>query len=352
MGEYDDLIPKKGGGDYDDLIPKAEAPVSREQEIRAENLQKLMAASNAGSGYSNRLKDAWTSGIARPMGAAMTTATGEIGEFFGGNPATLGERWRGGIGAEEDYAKAMEKKSEGVVGSGVSLLGSLASAGRATKPLGLVGERARAGTQGAIEGGSKNAESVGNAAMGAGTGGVVGAGVTGTVGALLDRLKKVGGAVRDIGEASRGGTSQSTGNEAGAIFDKLDAAGMHFSGKETPALANSVNAVTSGPLPASVRGEIDEVVQDINRRVANGAMTFGDVRAIQSTISTLKSHMNPDVRRVAGDMDRGVNDFLNNAKPTMPPIRPSQPRAPSKATRTSFSKTRTSSTRIPRIRSG
>jgi hypothetical protein len=47
-------------------------------------------------------------------------------------------------------------------------------------------------------------------------------------------------------------------------------------------------------------------------------MTFGDVRAIQSEISKLKANMNPDVRRVAGDMARGVDDFLNNAKPTMP----------------------------------
>ena len=328
--------PPAGGGDIPAGFKLDEPPVSREREIRLENLKKLMAMSSgkqnlsglvtgeappvsAFSAYTNRLKDAWTSGLARPMGAAMTTATGEIGELFGGKPATLGERWRGGIGAEEDYAKAMEEKSKGALGTGVSVLGSLASAGRGTgAPLTLGREMLRAGTQGTIEGVARNAESVGNAVTGGATGGVTGAGVTGVTGALLDRLRRVGGATRDVGEASRGGTSQTLASDAGAIFDRLDNAGMHFSGRETPALANSVNAVTSGPLPASVRGEIDEVVQDINRRVANGAMTFGDVRAIQSEISKLRGHMSPDVRRVAGDMGRGVDDFLTNARPTMP----------------------------------
>lgn len=309
--------PAAGGGDLPAGFKLDEAPISREKEIRAENLKKLVAMPS--DGYSNRLKDAWTSGLARPMGAAMTTVGGEIGEFFGGKPATLGERWRGGVGAEEDYAKLKEEQSKGVVGSGVSLLGSLASAGRGTgATTTLPREMIRAGTQGAIEGGARNAESVGNATAGAATGGVVGAGTTGVVGALLDRLKRVGGAARDIGEASRGGNSQATARDAGEIFERLDNAGVHFSGRETPALANSVNAATSGPLPASVRGEIDEIVQDVNRRVQNGAMTFGDVRAIQSEISKLKANMNPDVRRVAGDMGRGVDDFLNNARPTMP----------------------------------
>jgi hypothetical protein len=153
---------------------------------------------------------------------------------------------------------------------------------------------------------------------GGATGGVVGAGTTGIAGALLDRLRRVGGATRDIGEASRSGTSQTLAADAGEIFTRLDNAGIHFSGRETPALANSVNAVASAPLPASVRGEIDEIVQDVNRRVQNGAMTFGDVRAIQSEISKLRAHMSPDVRRVAGDMARGVDDFLTNAHPTMP----------------------------------
>lgn len=303
----------------------AEPALTREQEIRQENLKKLVAMHaaqpNQGfSAYTNRLKDAWTSGLARPMGAAMTTVGGEIGELFGGRPATVGERWRGGIGAEEDYAKLKEKESEGLLGTGVSVLGSLASGGRATgpKPFTLKQEALRAGAQGGIEGGARNAESVGNAVTGAGTGAAVGAGVTGVVGGLLDRLKRVGTATRDIGEASREGNSLQKAIEGGAIFDKLDAAGMHFSGKETPALANHINAVTSGPLPQSVRGEVDELVQDVNRRVANGAMTFGDVRAIQSDVSKLIAHQNPQVRAVAKDMSRGIDDFLQNAKPTMP----------------------------------
>ena len=330
-----DSPPQAAGSDLPPGFKLDEAPVSREQEIRRENLKKLMATS-AGqqtlsglvtgdasvcgfSGYSNRLKDAMTSGLARPIGAAMTTAGGEIGEYFGGKPATLGERWRGGIGAEEDYAKAMEEKSKGVVGTGVSVLGSLASAGRGAGAPSRYREKCCARVRRAqSRAGPGTPKASATQLTGSATGGVVGAGTTGIVGAGLDRLKRVAGAVRDVGEASRGGTSLTEATKAGAIFDKLDNAGVHFSGTETPALANSVNAATSGPLPASVRGEIAEIVQDVNQRVANGAMTFGDVRAVQSEISKLKANTNPDVRRVAGDMGRAVDDFLNNAKPTMP----------------------------------
>lgn len=334
MGVFDDIpdaAPAAGAkapGIFDDL--PSGGPSAREQEIRVENLKKLMAMANPSiasegapvgtfTGYTNRLKDAWTSGLTRPVMAGIDTAVGEVGELFGGKPATAGERWRGAIGAEEDYAKAMEDRSKGVVGSGVSLLGSLASGGRSVgAPLGLRGEAVRAGVQGAVEGGARNAESVGGAMSGAVTGGVVGAGTSALVGGLLDRLKRVGGAVRDIGEASRGGTSQTEAAAAGQIFDRLDNAGISFGAKETPALANNINAVTSAPLPASVRGEIDELVRDINTRTANGAMSFGDVRAVQSEISRLAKHMNPDVRRVAGQMQQGVDDFLSNAHPTMP----------------------------------
>jgi len=59
-------------------------------------------------------------------------------------------------------------------------------------------------------------------------------------------------------------------------------------------------------------------VQDVNRRVQNGAMTYGDVRAIQTEISKLKANASPDVRRVAGEMSDAVDDFFHAAKPTMP----------------------------------
>ena len=171
---------------------------------------------------------------------------------------------------------------------------------------------------GAIEGAARNAESVPNALIGGGVGGVVGGATSGIVGALTDRLagKAAKEAVAEVTE--RGGGSKALKEAGGEIFDRLDKAGIHFSGKETTKLANNVNTVTSGPLPASVRGEINEVVQDVNRRVQNGAMSYGDVRAIQTDISKLKANANPDVRRVAGEMADAVDDFFHAAKPTMP----------------------------------
>jgi hypothetical protein len=208
--------------------------------------------------------------------------------------------------------------TQGPAGTAMDIAGSVGSGigGSGGKLLGRGAQAAIAGLQGAVGGASRNAEDVGSAAKGAAIGGTVDAASSWTLAGLLDRFTK--GARKDIGVASRGGNAQTLEHEGSALFTKLDNAGIHFSGRETPELANKVNAVTSGPLPASVRGEINEIVQDVNRRAANGAMTFGDVRAVQSEISKLRAHANPDVRRVAGDMSDAVNDFMHSAKPTMP----------------------------------
>ena len=306
--------------------PAAAGPSDVEKQLTLDNFRKLMAPhGDAGSprstlsAYTNRLKDAVTSGLARPLGGVMSVAGGEIGELFGGQPATAGERWRAGVNAEDMFAKAMEERSKGVVGSGVSLLGSLASGGRSTATTGLGAQVLQSGAQGAVEGAARNAEDVGSAAGGAAVGGGLAAGATGVLGALVDRAKRVGGAVRDIGEASRGGTSQSLAHEAGALFDRLDNAGIHFGGRETPALANGVNnALAASAYSRNVPEAINGVVREVNERVATGAMTYGDVRKIQTQLSDLRANPDPGTRALAGALSQSVDDFMRTARPTMP----------------------------------
>jgi hypothetical protein len=310
--------------------------LTREQEIRRENLQKLLAASSGKqtlsglvtgeqpvsgfSAYTNRLKDAWTSGLSRPMGAAMTTVGGEIGELFGGKPATLGERWRGGIGAEEDYAKALEDRSKGVVGSGVSLLGSLASGGRSVGGAapGLGVQAVRAGTQGAIEGGARNAEDVGSAATGAVIGGGVNAATSTVLGGLLDRFRRVGAAKQDIGVASRGGTSQTLKEEGGNIYQKLDNAGIKYSSKETtPVAQNMVNTLSKAGYDKAIHKDLNEVVGDIGA-MSGKPVTWTQLQNLQSRVSAAKASDDKQVRRMAGEIGNVLDDFVANAKPTIP----------------------------------
>jgi hypothetical protein len=302
--------PKSGGA----FAAKELAPG---QDVQGERRRKLMQLLEAKGepGYGARLADNFTMGLNRPLGG--------VASVLGGGS------WKAGVGAEEDYIKRAEANTNPVAGAAVDILGGVASGGpvkQLVKGAAQVPSRAAKVAQwlmgstgsGAIEGAARNSEDLGSAATGAVVGGATSKASSSVVGALTDRLagKAAREAVAEVTE--RGGGSKALKEAGGEIFDRLDNAGIHFSGKETPKLANNVNAVTSGPLPASVRGEIDEVVQDVNRRVQNGAMTYGDVRAVQSDISKLKANANPDVRRVAGEMSDAVDDFFHAAKPTMP----------------------------------
>jgi hypothetical protein len=304
-----------GGGDLPPGYKLDEPPVSREREIQAEVLKKLNVKK---PGYEDRFVDQYTLGIPGPLKGLTTMIEGKANEWFGdGKPATAGEYYRGGYNAQRDYFDQAVKNTPGPAGTAVDIAGAVGSGlGTSSKILGKGTQAIGAGIQGAIGGASRNADDWGKAAKGGAVGGTVDAGASWMLGGLLDRFTR--GAKKDIGIASRGGNAQTLEREGSELFTKLDNAGIHFSGTETPALANKVNAVTSGPLPASVRGEINETVQDLNRRVQNGAMTYGDVRAIQTEISKLRANPNPDVRRVAGDMANAVDDFFHSAKPTMP----------------------------------
>ena len=300
--------------------PKSGGAFTAKEPTRAQQIQQevLKQLSKKPAGYEDRFINQYTFGLPTPLRGLSTVVEGKAKEYFGGGkPATAGEYYQGGVGAQKEYFRQAEENTPGPAGVAVDVAGALASGPKGVGKVLSKGQQAvQAGIQGAIGGAARNSEDVGSAATGAAVGGTVDAATTFTLAGLLDRFTK--GARKDIGVASRGGNAQTLEKEGSELFTKLDNAGIHFGGKETTKLANNVNAVTSGPLPASVRGEIAEIVQDVNRRVQNGAMTFGDVRAVQSEISKLRAHANPDVRRVAGDMSDAVDDFFRAAKPTMP----------------------------------
>ena len=325
MGAFDhipDAAPASSGGAFDHIPdePKSGGAFAAKEPTRAQLIQQevMKQLSKKEPGYEDRFVNQYTFGMPIPLQGLKTVVEGKAKEYFGGGePASVGDYWKGGVGAQKEYFRQAEANTPGPAGVAVDVAGALASGPKGVGKILGKGEQAiQAGVQGAIGGAARNAEDAGSAATGAAVGGTVDAATTFTLAGLLDRFTK--GARKDIGVASRGGNAQTLEKEGSELFTKLDNAGIHFSGKETTKLANNVNAVTSGPLPASVRGEIAEIVQDVNRRVQNGAMTFGDVRAVQSEISKLRAHANPDVRRVAGDMSDAVDNFFHSAKPTMP----------------------------------
>jgi len=284
-------------------------PVSKEQQLRVQYGKEI--AQRGEPGYGERFLDSLTAGTLRPLSGA----TRVVGGLFDPS-STAGERWRAGVGAAEDYFKKGEENTAGLGGTltdiGGAVAGGVGGVGRAT--LGRLIARGAAG--GAVEGASRNAQDVPSAVGGALVGGAVGGAASGAAGAVANRL--TGRAAREVGEASRGGSAATLREEGGEIFTRLENAGVHFSERETPALANRVNAAVAGRLNPNIHTEALPVLREINERTAQGAMTYRDVRAIQTQISDLRASPDRRVRALAGDMADAVDEFMTTARPTIP----------------------------------
>jgi hypothetical protein len=312
--------------------PEAEGPVAptREQEIRRDALKRLLAAQPE-PGYTARIKDAVTMGLSRPLGGAMSVLGGEIGEYFGGKPATAGERWRGGVGAEDDYAAQAVENTKGPLGTAVDVVGGLAAGG----PAGAVTSNAAkiavgapsrlaqitsgaltSAGQGALEGAARNSESVGQAGTGAAVGGAVGGVTGGLIGALANRLKSVQGAKKEVSEASRGGSSETLKEEGGAIYKKLDNAGISF--KDTPALAQRVaDKIKDKGFNEEIHKELVPVLKQIENAKAKPG-TWTEIQNLRTQLSDAKASPDKRVRKMAGEVGNVLDDFIEHAKPTMP----------------------------------
>jgi hypothetical protein len=288
---------------------------SREQEIRRERLQRLLAAGEPG--FSERLKGQVTSGVMQPIGGVMSVIEGKLK----GSDATAGELYRGGVGAEEDYRqRAIDNTSKGwkaPLGVATDVVGSLVGGGKSTGPASLGKQMLQSGVQGAIEGASNNAKDVGSAAGGAVVGGGLSAGTTGILGALLGRFKDAV-TKKDLGVASRGGSGQQMKTDAGEIFETLKDAGIKYSAKEAaPLTGNVVNKLVQEGFNPNMHKQLIPVLEEIGGTQGRG-MTWAQLRNMQTQISDLKASPDPRLRRIAGELADEVDNFLNTAKPTMP----------------------------------
>ena len=153
-----------GGNDLPPGFKLSEPPLSREQEIRRERLQRLVDADTQRSsgrrtdpaqlllgapGILERAKGAATSSLMRPIGGLMSVAEGTLK----GDPASTGELWRAGVGAEKDYYdQAVANTSKGwkaPLGVAADVGGSLVGGGKATGQTSLLKQIAQSGGQGA-----------------------------------------------------------------------------------------------------------------------------------------------------------------------------------------------------------
>jgi hypothetical protein len=324
MGDYDHLIPKTAdaapatGGDYDHLIPSGGAyaakELTREQEIKYSKLAELRKQEVPP--LLDRAIDQYTMGLTRPLSGLNSVLEGKANEWFkGGKPATAGEYWRGGVGAQDEKIRAAEAETRGAAGTAADVAGALTGGSGGPKIIGKGAQVARAFLQGAIGGGSRNAEDIGSAAKGAAIGGTVDAVTTGALNTLFDRFTR--GARKEIGVASRGGSGQQMKTDAGEIFETLKDAGIRYSPKETAPLAGNVaQRLAKEGFNPNMHSEVIPVLGEIG--ASGGGMTWNQLRNMQTQISDLKAHADPRLRRIAGELASEVDNFLNTAKPTMP----------------------------------
>ena len=318
--------PKSGGGNdlppgYTLDAPKSGGAYAAKEPTRAQQIQQevMKQLSKKEPGYEDRFVNQYTFGMPIPLRGLSTVVEGKAKEYFGGGePASVSDYWKGGVGAQKEYFRQAEANTPGPAGVAVDVAGALASGPKGVgKILSRGQQAAQAGIQGAIGGAARNSEDVGSAATGAAVGGTVDAAANWTLAGLLDRFTK--GARKDIGIASRGGNSQTLEHEGSALFTKLDNAGIHFSEKETPKLANELqSALANSAYSRNVPEAVNGIMREVQERVSQGAMTYGDVRKIQTQISNLKAHSDPSVRALAGDLGNAVDGFMHTAKPTIP----------------------------------
>ena len=303
------LAGPKSGGAF------AAKELSREQEIKYAKLAELRKQDVPP--LLDRAIDQYTMGLPRVLSGVQSVVEGKANEWFnGGKPATVGEYWRGGVGAQDEKIRAAEAETPGPAGVAADVIGGVAGGSGGPKIAGKAALAARAFLQGAIGGASRNAEDLKSAAKGGLIGGTVDAAAQTTLGALMDRFLR--GTRKEIGVASRGGNAQQMKTDAGEIFETLKDAGIKYSPKETaPLAANVAQRLSKEGFNPNMHAEVLPVLGEIGGTQGRG-MTWDQLRNMQTQISDLKAHADPRLRRIAGELAGEVDSFLATAKPTMP----------------------------------
>jgi hypothetical protein len=298
----------KGGA----AAPEGASP--REKELRAEYLKKLLAPGEPG--YSARLKDSATLGMARPLGGVMQGVAG-----LADPTSTFGERYRAGVGAEEDYAKRAEENTKGVAGTATSVVGSLGSSPVAAGRAGLAKLIGQSAATGAVEGAARNAEDPESALKGAAVGGVVGAGTSAAVGGAAKLLPNVQGAQKAAREANQGTTPEELKAAAKPLFEKLDQGGIAYGQPQTATLKTGIDDLIANNkynphANPTLKGYVDQL--DTIATQPQGAK-FTELSNLRSALAEQARGPDPSTRRAAGEIIGKIDDLVLNNKPAINP---------------------------------
>lgn len=323
MGAFDDLIPEKPaagaapaaapGGTFDDLIP-----ASREKELRAEYLKQQLASGEPG--YSQRLKDAATLGLMRPIGGVMHGITG-----LADPTSTFGERYRAGVGAEEDYAKRAVENTPGALGVATDIAGGVGASGvgqAAATGRAMLGRAIAQGAgMGAVEGAARNAETPEKAATGATIGGGIGAGASAAVGGAAKLIPGVRGAQQEVRKAAQGQAPEELKAAAKPLFDKLDQNGIAYAQPQTATLKQGIDDLVANNkynphANPTLKGYVDQLDQVATQ--PQGAK-FTELNNLRSALAEQARGPDPSTRRAAGEIIGKIDDLVLHNAPAINP---------------------------------
>jgi hypothetical protein len=309
----------------------------REQELRAQYGKEI--AQRGEPGYGERFIDAATMGVSRPLSGMVRG----VGGLLDPN-STFGERYRGGVGAAEDYFKKGEENTAGWGGTATDVAGALA-APPVGKVVALPGAIARyvapkiapavqtggrellgkiiaqGTTTGAIEGAARNAQDVGSAVEGGVIGGALGGATSAAVGGAAKFVPGVRGAQQAAREANQGATPEELKAAAKPLFQALDMGGIAYAQPQTLTLKKGIDdLITSNQYNTTahskISGYVDELVQKAQQPQGMG---FNELSNLRSALAKEARGSDASTRDAAGKVIEKIDDLVLKNKPGINP---------------------------------
>jgi hypothetical protein len=271
--------------------------------------------------------DAVTLGIQRPVGGLASAIGGEVRELFGGEPATFGERYRAQTGAYDERLAEAEKNA-GWGGTAAKVAGGLTAGG--ARIGGDVARRAITAApsllsqigvntgMGAVEGAARNSDSLAGAAGGAALGGATAAGATAALGGLA-RAPGFRARREAAREAARGTNPEILRNQAQAIYRQLDDAGIAYSNQQSVDLVDDTIGALRGYSPTGVHSPLAGVVEQF-RALRGQPVPLQTLQRLREEIGSNAAANEPQVRRIAGELLRGIDGFVSHVDPALSQI--------------------------------
>lgn len=339
MGAYDDIptipgsVATTGGGTYDD-IPAVSADEQRRQKLRKmalEGMKKWDGEPGASDLYSN----SYTLGLQKPVGGVAAALGGEVGELFGGEPATFGERYGAHVGARDDYLNEARQKS-GWAGTAADVAGSITAGGPARDMLtqaaaSLPRLMAQATGLGAVEGAANNSEDLGSAAWGGLTGGVTSGAATGILGGLIDYGKSLlpgARAAREVQrEVARGPHPDEIERASKDLFRVLDQGGVAYDVNQSTQLADDIMTQLvqggGGWDPQGAHKVLGGVVERIEG-MRGQPLSLETLQQIRSQAGANARDINPAVREASGRILNSIDGYIRQVTPAQSALPPGQ----------------------------